>query len=189
MSIKSEILTLQQIRFDLSFKIAEIERVIDKAKKDVAVREDIAGSEWALEDLRQLYDETTHELQTNSHYTRTYPALCAIGMTDDVKAELLGNEADKEEKRMKITTKLMNVSVRLEDEQVILIGDLHPHPSVDLPSHIKIYVYGEAKRKCLELHRRANLPAPVDTPLPDSLEVTLEGDFRGFEIVDVAESV
>ena len=92
MSIKTEILTLQHIRFDLAFKMAKIEPVIDKAKKDVEVREDIEASEWALEDLRQLYDETTHELQHNPVYTCAYPALCAIGMTDDVKAELLGDK-------------------------------------------------------------------------------------------------
>ena len=92
---------------------------------------------------------------------------------------------------MKITTKLTHVGIYLEDAEVILIGDLQPHPSVVLPSHIKTYVCGEAKKKCLELYRRANLPAPVGTPLPDSLEVTLEGDFEtgDFEIVDVAKSV
>ena len=94
MSIKTEILTLQHIRFDLAFKIVEIEGVIDKAKKDVEVSEDIEATEWALEDLRQLYNETTHELQHNSVYRRAYPALCAIGMTDDEKAELLGNEVE-----------------------------------------------------------------------------------------------
>ena len=95
MSIKTEILTLQHIRMDLAFKMAEIERVIDKAKKDVAERERIEGSVWILEDLRQLYNETTHELQHNSVYTRAYPALCAIGMPDDVIGELLGDRPER----------------------------------------------------------------------------------------------
>ena len=99
MSIKSEILTLQHIRFDLSLKIADIERTIDKVKSrsEGKIPPKLAMSESVCEDLRQLYDETTYELQTNATYTRAYPALCAIGMPDDVKTELLGNEVDTDE--------------------------------------------------------------------------------------------
>ena len=97
MSIKTEILTLQHIRFDLAFKIAKIEkRAMDRANKSEAERIDIAQSNWAFEDLQHLYNEVTHELQTNSDFTRAYPALCAIGMPDDVKTALLGSEADTE---------------------------------------------------------------------------------------------
>ena len=90
MSIKSEILTLQHIRFDLSLKIADMERTIRKAKGVYPDCMRIQGIEKVCADLRQLYDETTHELCTNPVYTRAYPALCAIGMPDDVKRALLG---------------------------------------------------------------------------------------------------
>lgn len=96
MSIKTEILILQHIRFDLSLKIADIERVIDKAKSqtDDKTHSQLAGTERVCEDLRQLYDETTHELYTHPDYTRTYPALCAIGMPEYVRTALLGSKVE-----------------------------------------------------------------------------------------------
>ena len=59
MSIKTEILTLQHIRFDVSLKIADIERTIEKVKSQLEGKEhpELARSESVCEDLRQLYDE------------------------------------------------------------------------------------------------------------------------------------
>ena len=94
MSIKTEILTLQHIRLDVSLKIADIERTLEKIRSESEGENSpqLERMEGICDEFRQLYDETTYELQTNEHYTRTYPALCAIGMPDDVGAELLDNE-------------------------------------------------------------------------------------------------
>ena len=46
--------------------------------------DDIAiAADRNLQDLQALYNEVSHELQTNTDYTRTYPALCAIGMPEE----------------------------------------------------------------------------------------------------------
>ena len=100
MSITTEILTLQHIRVDLALKIADMQNVIGKVKASHPDHEQIALTEKVLRDLQELYAATTHELQTNSLYTRLCPALCAIGMPEDVKTALLGrkvgDEADTE---------------------------------------------------------------------------------------------
>ena len=97
MSIKSEILTLQYIRMELSLKIAQVEGAIKDAKKDYPDSEYIKPAERTLCDIRELYDEVSHELQTNTNYTRTYPALCAIAMSEDVKVALLGKPVEDNE--------------------------------------------------------------------------------------------
>ena len=90
MSIKAEILTLQHIRIDLQMKISQIESEMRKfkMKNPDAKMDDYTQS--FLQDMQEILDEIHHELQHNSHYTRTYPALCAIGMPEYVKAALLG---------------------------------------------------------------------------------------------------
>lgn len=97
MSIKPEILTLQYIRMDLALKIAEIERAI-KATKESYPDYDTKGAEHTLGDLQELYQAVSHELQTNTAYTRPYPALCAIAMPESVKEALLGNPVEDNEK-------------------------------------------------------------------------------------------
>ena len=105
MSIKTEILSLQHIRIDLAMKIVEIQDVIVQAKASDVESEssDVeseyrAGCKSALQDLQALYNEASHELQTNPVYTRTYPALCAIGMPADVRMALLGEQVSNEAK-------------------------------------------------------------------------------------------
>lgn len=97
MSIKSEILTLQYIRMDLGMKIADIKHTIKATKRMFPGSKDIESIERALSDFRELYDEVSHELQTNTDYTRAYPALCAIAMDEDVKVALLGKVVEDEE--------------------------------------------------------------------------------------------
>ena len=90
MSIKTEILTLQHIRVDLAEKMIDMKNVIKRGKAFDVDSERIAGCESALSDIEALYNEVTHELLHNTDYSRTYPALCAIGMTEDEKSVLLG---------------------------------------------------------------------------------------------------
>ena len=97
MSIKTEILTLQHIHFDLAVKIGKMQVLIRECR-DLPHCEDIViGCDRTLQDLQTLQDEVSHELQTNSDYTRTYPALCAIGMPEDVKTALLGKQSEDNE--------------------------------------------------------------------------------------------
>ena len=102
MSIKTEILSLQHIRIDLAMKIVEIQDVIVQAKASDVESEYRArcksALQDALQDLQALYNEASHELKTNPVYTRTYPALCAIGMPADVRMALLGEQVSNEAK-------------------------------------------------------------------------------------------
>ena len=100
MSIKTEILTLQHIRVDLAFKMSEMRNIIFQAESSGIGIESIAGGKSALQDLRALFNEVCHELQTNTGYTRAYPALCAIGI-EDVKTALLGKRSEDNEDKDK----------------------------------------------------------------------------------------
>ena len=99
MSIKTEILTLQHIRVDLAFKMSEMRNIIFQAESSGIGIESIAGGKSALQDLRALFNEVCHELQTNTDYTRAYPALCAIGMSEDVKTALLGKQSEDNDEK------------------------------------------------------------------------------------------
>ena len=100
MSIKTEILTLQHIRSGLAAKIGEMQVFIRECRELKPHCDDIAiAADRNLQDLQALYNEVSHELQTNSDYTRTYPALCAIGMPEDVKTALLGKQSEDNDEK------------------------------------------------------------------------------------------